>query len=201
MASELLRELEEEIRRCTKCPLHRHRTKAVPGEGDPNAKVFFIGEAPGRNEDLEGRPFVGAAGKLLNRLLELAGLSRSAVFITNVVKCRPPGNRDPRPEEIEACAPYLDRQLAAVRPDIVVTLGRHSTAYLLGRAGMQASSIMKTRGRIYRIEVEGLEVEVLPTLHPAAALYNPRLLPLLESDFSLLRSLLRGRAEGLERFF
>lgn len=135
MASELLRELEEEIRRCTKCPLHRHRAKAVPGEGDPNAKVFFIGEAPGRNEDLEGRPFVGAAGKLLNRLLELAGLSRSAVFITNVVKCRPPGNRDPRPEEIEACAPYLDRQLAAVRPDIVVTLGRHSTAYLLGRAG------------------------------------------------------------------
>jgi len=199
-AIRLLEELAEEIRRCTKCPLSKHRTNAVPGEGNPRARVFLVGEAPGRNEDLEGRPFVGAAGRLLDKLLGLAGLERSSVFITNVVKCRPPGNRDPRPEEIAACSPYLDRQLAVIEPEIVVALGRHSASYLLGKAGVRARSIMKVRGRIYRVRICGLEVEVFPTLHPAAALYNPKMLSILERDFYHLREILGGGVPSLDRF-
>ncbi len=191
-----LNEIEEEIRRCKRCPLHLNRTNAVPGEGNPKARIVFIGEAPGRNEDLQGRPFVGAAGKLLTELLERIGLTREDVFITNVVKCRPPNNRDPKPEEISACLPFLERQLRIIDPDIIVALGRHSALTLLKLAGREERSIMRIRGKIFSLELFGRERKIMPTLHPAAALYNPKLRPLLEKDFDELRRILNIGGEN-----
>ncbi len=199
-----LEEIAEEIRACRRCPLHASRKNAVPGEGNPDARVVFVGEAPGRNEDLQGRPFVGAAGKLLTELLASIGLRREDVFITNVVKCRPPNNRDPRPEEIEACLPFLERQLRVIDPDIIVALGRHSALTLLRLAGREEGSIMRIRGRVFEVELFGRKRLLMPTLHPAAALYNPRLRPLLEEDFRRLKELLGEDGEGrggLEAWF
>ncbi len=199
-----LEEIAEEIRACRRCPLHASRRNAVPGEGNPDARVVFVGEAPGRNEDLQGRPFVGAAGKLLTELLASIGLRREDVFITNVVKCRPPNNRDPRPEEIEACLPFLERQLRVIDPDVIVALGRHSALTLLRLAGREEGSIMRIRGRVFEVELFGRERLLMPTLHPAAALYNPRLRPLLEEDFRRLKELLGEDGEGrggLEAWF
>jgi DNA polymerase len=141
-----------------------------------------------------GRPFVGAAGKLLEELLISIGLRRQDVFITNVVKCRPPNNRDPRPEEIEACLPYLKAQIELIDPEILVPLGRHSVGVLLGRIG--EISILRVRGKVYEVEVFGALRKVLPTLHPAAALYNPRLKPLIREDLEKLRSLISSGLEG-----
>ena len=121
-----LDEVAAEIAACTRCPLHKQRTRAVPGDGHPNTEVVFVGEGPGYNEDREGRPFVGQAGTLLNELLSQIGWRRDEVYVTNIVKCRPPGNRDPEPNEIGACAPFLKRQLEVLDPAVVVTLGRHS---------------------------------------------------------------------------
>jgi len=200
---EELDRIAQEIVQCTRCRLSLYRTHAVPGEGNPNAEIVFVGEAPGRNEDLQGRPFVGAAGKLLTTLIESIGLTRSDVFITNIVKCRPPSNRDPREDEIRACSPYLDRQIAVIRPRIIVTLGRHSTKYILGKAGFRVSSIMAVRGRIYEVELYGYKLKILPTLHPAAALYNPALRSLLKEDFSLLKQALHSKSfqQTLDAFF
>ncbi len=193
-----LDEIGEEIRRCKRCPLHLTRTNAVPGEGNPRARIVFVGEAPGRNEDLQGRPFVGAAGKLLTELLEKIGLTREEVFITNVVKCRPPNNRDPRPEEISACLPFLERQLRIIDPEVVVALGRHSALTLLKLAGKEERSIMRIRGKVFDVEIFGRRRKIIPTLHPAAALYNPKLRPLLEKDFNELGEILNtgGRRKG-----
>jgi len=196
-----LEAVAEEVLSCKRCPLHATRTRAVPGEGDPCARVMFVGEAPGYNEDLQGRPFVGAAGNLLNEMLKLAGLNREEVFITNVVKCRPPNNRDPAEEEVEACKPYLLRQLKVIQPEIVVCLGRHSARVLFELAGLRFESVMRARGEPRRLTVSGLEILCLPTLHPAAALYNPRLRNLLEADFRALSRLTSTRREGLERWF
>lgn len=187
--------IAEEIRNCRKCPLHKNRKNAVPGEGNKSAEIMLIGEAPGRNEDEQGRPFVGAAGMFLNELLSIAGLSREEVFITNVVKCRPPGNRDPAQEEIEACSPYLNRQIAAIRPKTIITLGRHSTSYIFRLAGREFRSIMAVRGEFVRASILGLDVRVMPTLHPAASLYNPAVRKFLIEDFSKLR-----KEEGLTGF-
>jgi len=194
-----LEEIAAEVKKCRRCPLHATRTKAVPGEGDPCADVMLIGEAPGYNEDIQGRPFVGAAGNLLNEMLRVAGLSRGEVFITNVLKCRPPGNRDPREGEIEACKPFLIEQIEIVQPKIIVCLGRHSARVIFGLAGWRFSSIMKVRGNLRRANMGGREVLILPTLHPAAALYNPRLKDLLVSDFRLLGSVLNNQ-KGLDRW-
>ncbi len=193
-----LDEIGEEIRRCKRCPLHLTRTNAVPGEGNPRARIVFVGEAPGRNEDLQGRPFVGAAGKLLTELLEKIGLTREEVFITNVVKCRPPNNRDPRPEEISACLPFLERQLRIIDPEVIVALGRHSALTLLKLAGKEERSIMRIRGKVFDVEIFGRRRKIIPTLHPAAALYNPKLRPLLEKDFNELGEILNtgGRRKG-----
>ncbi|MEM3870272.1 MAG: type-4 uracil-DNA glycosylase [Candidatus Korarchaeum sp.] len=191
-----LEEIAERIRRCEKCPLHISRKRAVPGEGSEDSRIMFIGEAPGRNEDEMGRPFVGAAGKLLEELLASVGLRRGEVFITNVVKCRPPNNRDPEPEEIEACLPYLIEQVSVIDPDVIVALGRHSAGVLLGRIG--GVSIMRVRGRVHEVEVFGKLRKVMPTLHPAAALYNPKLRSLIEEDFEELRRMISSRGSGLE---
>ncbi|MFO8109135.1 MAG: uracil-DNA glycosylase [Thermoplasmata archaeon] len=176
--------LKESISECTRCRLHKTRTNSVPGEGPYDAQVVFIGEGPGKKEDQEGRPFVGRAGELLNDLLSTADLSREKVFITNVVKCRPPGNRDPRKDEKEACEVYLIQQLDMIKPKVVCTLGNHATAYFLGSAG-----ISKKHGMVFK--KNGLTI--VPLYHPAAALYNPNLKTAMEEDFRFLGSMLRRK--------
>ncbi len=173
---------------CTKCLLHRTRKNAVPGVGSPGSKIMFIGEAPGRSEDIEGEPFVGAAGKFLDLLMTEAGLSRERVFITNVVKCRPPRNRQPSPGEIQTCSTYLDSQIRSIKPRIIVTLGNHSTAYLLSKANVPFTRITQTHGRLYEATILGISVAIFPTFHPAAALYSGEYKKLLISDFQLLRN-------------
>jgi uracil-DNA glycosylase family 4 len=176
-----------EVADCTACLLWKTRRNAAPGEGNPKATIMLVGEAPGRSEDVQGRPFVGAAGKFLETLLVEAGLSRADVFICNVLKCRPPQNRPPKPEEIKTCTPYLDRQMRAIKPTLIVTLGSFSTAYILSKAGLAFSGITEAHGKLYKANVLGRKVTVFPTLHPAAALYNPRYNEMLISDFKLLK--------------
>ncbi len=184
----VLEAVASEVKACTKCSLWRNRKNAVPGEGNPNAKVMFIGEAPGYWEDIKGRPFVGAAGKFLDSLLAEAGLLRGQVFIGNVLKCRPPGNREPAPAEIEACTPFLDRQIRAIQPKLIVTLGNHSTAYIFAKAGLPFKGITEARGKFYQANVLGLAVVVFPTLHPAAGLYSAKYKQLLIEDFRMLKA-------------
>ncbi|MGD2144227.1 MAG: uracil-DNA glycosylase [Anaerolineae bacterium] len=165
--------LAAEIAECRKCLLHSGRTHTVPGEGPEDAEIMFIGEAPGFHEDQQGRPFVGAAGQFLEELLESIGLTREDVFITNVIKCRPPGNRDPLPNEITACAPHLDLQIELIQPTVVATLGRFSMARAFPRA------------RISRIHGEPRKiggVVYYPMYHPAAALHRPSLRSTVEAD-------------------
>lgn len=198
---EKIEEIAREITSCTNCPLHTSRQNAVPGEGNPCSRVMFVGEAPGAREDEQGRPFVGAAGKLLDALLSSIGLGRDKVFITNLVKCRPPGNRDPRDLEISICSSYLDRQVAIVRPYLVVTLGRHSTRYFFNKAGRSFSSIMRVRGKFYNLSLNDVTFTLLPTLHPAAALYNPSFRDMLEDDFKRIKEVFIKREKGgLERY-
>ena len=174
--------LAKEISECTRCLLHRARTKAVPGEGPANAELMFIGEAPGFHEDQQGRPFVGAAGQYLEELLGMIGFKRTQVFIANVIKCRPPGNREPQPEEIEACKPYLDRQLELIRPRFVVTLGRFSMA-----RAFPTARISNVHGQPRKID----GVIYYPMYHPAAALHQPSLRSVLEEDMRRIPELLR----------
>ena len=176
-AKDSLEQVASEVRGCPKCELARTRTKAVPGEGNPDARVMLIGEGPGWHEDQQGRPFVGNAGKFLNELLEKAGLKREDVFITNVVKCRPPGNRDPLPDEIAACAPYLERQIALIDPEVIVTLGRFSMA-----RWFPGERISRIHGQPKR---EGRRM-IVPMYHPAAALHQAALRGAIEEDFAKL---------------
>jgi DNA polymerase len=165
-----LEAIAAEVRGCTRCRLHQTRTNAVPGEGDPSTEVVFVGEGPGQNEDLEGRPFVGRAGRLLVDLLGHIGWAREDVFITNIVKCRPPGNRDPEPDEVAACAPYLHRQLDALDPAVIVTLGRHS----MGRF-MPGARISQAHGTTRPVDPASgaADATVFAMYHPAAALRTP----------------------------
>jgi len=170
-----------EIRACTACPLHRGARQAVPGEGSGESGILFLGEAPGYHEDVQGRPFVGAAGQLLDELLQGIGLDRSKVFITNVVRHRPPDNRDPLAEEIAACDVWLRRHLEALRPRVVVTLGRHAMGKFL-----PGGSISRVHGRPRVVDGH----TVFPMFHPAAALRQPTLRPALVADFAALAILL-----------
>jgi len=157
--------LEAEISKCEKCPLHENRTNTVPGEGSAGADIMFIGEAPGEKEDKTGRPFVGRAGSVLAEMLGEAGLSRKDVFIANVIKCRPPDNRDPSEDEKEKCTPFLDRQIEHVDPEIIVTLGKHATESLLG-----------SECKMTEVHGEGFKYagkKLIPLFHPAVALYEP----------------------------
>ena len=163
--SEPLLAIRSELGECTRCKLHGGRTRLVFGVGNPSAEIMFVGEGPGADEDIQGEPFVGRAGQLLTRMIEAMGFSRSEVYIANVVKCRPPGNRDPEPDEIAACEPFLKAQIAAIRPRVVVALGRFAVQTLL----RDATPVSKQRGR-WR-EYEG--VKLMPTFHPAYLLRNP----------------------------
>ncbi len=182
-----LDQIRAEVETCHRCPLADGRTQTVFGAGNPQARVLIVGEAPGKNEDLQGEPFVGAAGKLLNELLGIAGLRREDVFIANVLKCRPPGNRDPRPEEIELCAPFLREQTRTIDPEFIVTLGNFSTKFIL----KTEVGITRLHGTLQRAG----RFKVFPIFHPAAALYDGSKREALETDASSLRQLLREEAD------
>ncbi len=171
---------------CTRCALAVGRTQVVFGAGSPTAELMFVGEAPGFHEDASGVPFVGAAGKLLSKLLAGVGLEREDVYIANVVKCRPPGNRDPLPVEIETCEGYLFRQIELIRPRVVATLGNFATKLLSGKP----LGITKVHGQEQHVTLGGSRVLLYPLFHPAAALYTPRMLDVLEADFRRLPDLL-----------
>jgi uracil-DNA glycosylase family 4 len=192
---ELMEKIASEVLVCVKCPLWKRRRNAVPGEGNIDASVVFVGEAPGYWEDMKGLPFVGAAGKILNALLTKIGLLREHVFITNVVKCRPPENRDPQPGEVKTCTSlYLNRQIALIQPKIIVTLGRHSTAYIFSKAGLEAKTIegiTQLHGKVIQTQFLNLPVSVIPMFHPAATLYNLRYREALENDFNVLKNELK----------
>ncbi|HUN22408.1 MAG TPA: uracil-DNA glycosylase [Anaerolineales bacterium] len=173
-AETTLKQLEHEVSQCQACGLASGRTRSVPGSGPLTARVMFIGEGPGFNEDKQGLPFVGQAGKLLEQMLAKITLNRTDVYITNVVKCRPPNNRDPLPEELAACGNYLDRQLLLIRPELIVTLGRFSMARWFAN-----EKISIIHGKPKRFD----KTVVMPLFHPAAALRNPQWLKLLEEDF------------------
>ncbi len=177
---------------CERCRLAQGRTQVVFGSGSPEANLMFVGEAPGFHEDQQGVPFVGQAGKLLERLLAGIGLAREDVYIANVIKCRPPGNRDPQPDEIEACESHLFRQIELIEPKVVATLGNFATKLLSGRP----LGITRVHGQEQEVTLGGRRVLLYPIYHPAAALYTPAMLKVLESDFARLPELLDRALEA-----
>jgi uracil-DNA glycosylase len=183
---EALKAVWHEARDCTRCPLADTRTTVVFGNGDADADLMFVGEAPGANEDREGLPFVGQAGKLLDKLLGEIGMDRGQVFVANVLKCRPPGNRDPQPGEIETCEPYLFRQVELIEPLVVCTLGNFSTKLLRG----DSTGITRLHGQAEVRTIGPRAVRLYPLFHPAAALYTPRTLETLRADFQRIPELL-----------
>jgi uracil-DNA glycosylase family 4 len=186
---EQLVDLFQEVQSCTRCPLHETRTKTVFGAGDADAELMFVGEAPGAEEDRQGLPFVGRAGQLLNELLEEIGMSREDVFIANVLKSRPPGNRDPQPLEIEACRPFLFEQVRLIEPKVVCTLGNFATKLLSGNP----AGITRVRGTPQVHDLGGRTVFLLPLFHPAAALRTPAMKETLRADFGRIAELLAGQ--------
>lgn len=208
MKGEKLSEYRKSVIGCSKCKLHKTRKNLVFGEGNPESPLVFIGEAPGREEDEMGRPFVGEAGKLLTQLLKSIGVERKGVYITNIIKCRPPGNRDPSPEEIDKCHGWLIGQIEIMRPKIICTLGRYATLALIGglinqaptlpaTRGSLATTFSKIRGRVYEYKVECVDAteeqlitKVIPTYHPAALLYHPKWREAVMQDLKLVKELL-----------
>jgi DNA polymerase len=176
----------DQVAGCTRCPLSQGRTQVVFGSGDHDADLMFVGEAPGFHEDKQGIPFVGAAGKLLDQLLAGIGLTRADVYVCNVIMCKPPGNRDPLPEEIEACESHLWRQIELIQPRVVATLGNFATKLLSGRP----TGITRVHGQEQETTLGGRRLLLYPIYHPAAALYTPRMLDVLKSDFARLPELM-----------
>jgi DNA polymerase len=187
-AEEILAQVATEVAVCTRCMLHHSRKNAVPGEGPANSMIMFIGEGPGFHENEQGRPFVGAAGNFLVELLQSIGMQREQVFIGNVVKCRPPNNRDPLPEELTACSEYLERQVQAINPKLIVTLGRYSMARFLPTA-----KISDVHGQSFFVKGR----LIVPMYHPAAALHQPSLKSVVQQDFARLPEMIT-RAKGLQ---
>ncbi len=192
---EALKKIKDEIVNLTDSPLYSYRQEngyfPVIGEGSHVAKIMFIGEAPGETEAKTGRPFCGRAGKILDELLKSIGIDRSNVYITNIVKDRPPKNRDPLPSEIELYAPFLDRQIAIIKPKVIATLGRFSMQYIMTRYGLEweLGPISRIHGRVFETKLGGEELSVVPLYHPAAAIYNQSLLKNLKEDFAVLKNL------------
>ena len=185
-----LEEIVSLMGNCQLCPLGQTRTNLVFGVGNPHARVMFVGEGPGKNEDLQGEPFVGAAGKKLDSLLSIAGLTRSEIYIANVVKCRPPGNRNPTPEEIEACSPFLREQIRSIWPDVIVCLGNFASQWIL----KTDRGVTSLRGQLHQVG----HFVVCPTFHPAACIYHSDWQPLLEADLAMVGEWLRTHPEGGE---
>jgi uracil-DNA glycosylase family 4 len=186
-----LEKISDQVMKCRRCTLWEEATQSVPGEGSTCAKVMFIGEAPGEQEDSLGMPFVGRSGKVLESLLAGAGLSRDEVFIGNIVKHRPPGNRDPKPDEVVACTPWLEQQINTIRPPLLVPLGRHASRYVLGRMGVEFVKITDISGTVFEGEPFGFPQKIIPLLHPAATLHNPLSRDRLKDDFRRMSCLLK----------
>lgn len=189
-AEETLSQIASEVSACTKCALHESRKKAVPGDGPASAEIMFIGEGPGFHENEQGHPFVGASGKFLDQLLAQAGVTRGDVFIANVVKCRPPGNRDPQTDELEACDEFLEAQIRAINPSIIVTLGRFSMSKFIPDVKISA-----VHGQMRKVG----DRFVIPMFHPAAALHQPQLKPSILGDFANLPDQLNEAREAMGR--
>jgi uracil-DNA glycosylase family 4 len=190
-----LKQIKDEVVALVSSPLYSYRVAnqyfPVIGEGSHEAKIMFVGEAPGENEAKTGRPFCGRAGSVLEKLLQSVGIKREEVYITNIVKDRPQKNRDPLPEEIELYAPFLDRQIAAIRPHVIATLGRFSMEYVMRRYGLEGklASISALHGQVFETELAWGKVKVVPLYHPAAAIYNQHLMATLEKDFEVLKTM------------
>lgn len=180
-----LRKIKEEVLKCKKCSLYKNRIYPVIGEGNHDARIVFVGEGPGVQEDRTGRPFCGAAGKILDELLNSAGIKREKVYICNVLKCRPPENRDPQPEEIKACTPYLERQIEIIKPKIICLLGRHSMNFLMEKFGLkdEIQPISKIHGKVFEVK----NLKIIPFYHPAVVTYNPNMKEILKKDFQILK--------------
>lgn len=187
-----LEELKKEVLLCQRCPLYQTRHLPVVGEGNHDAAVMFIGEAPGFNEDRTGHPFWGAAGKIFDELLTGIGMKREDIYICNVLKCRPPNNRNPKIEEIKACAPFLDRQIEIIQPKVICTLGNFSTKYILEKydLGDKVAGISKLHGQVFTVQNLFGSLKIMPLYHTAAATYNPNMKPILKRDFEILKELL-----------
>ena len=178
--------LKQKIRLCKRCNLWKTRTNPVVGEGSLTADIIFIGEAPGYNEDQQGKPFVGRAGKIFDELLNSIGLKRKDIYITNILKCRPPGNANPSPEQIKACSPYLDEQIKIIQPKIIVTLGNFALSYIFDKFRLKQEKISSIHGRIFTLaNLIGIE-KIMPMYHPAAAVYNPGMKTILIKDFKTI---------------
>jgi uracil-DNA glycosylase len=184
-----LKKIKNEVLNCKKCLLYKSRKYPVIGQGNHSAKIMFIGEAPGYNEDQTGRPFCGIAGKILDELLEEAGLERKDVYITNILKCRPPENRDPRNDEIKACSPYLLRQVEIIKPKIICTLGNYATRFIFEKFNIdqEFSGISKIHGKIFTSESILGCFKIIPLYHPAVATYNQNMKGVLKNDFRVLK--------------
>ena len=185
-----IKQIEQDITNCRRCDLWKTRKNPVVGDGSLDAHVMFIGEAPGYYEDIQGIPFVGRAGKVFNELLRSIGLQRKAVYVANTLKCRPTDNRDPFDSEIKACTPFLDRQIMAITPKVIVTLGNFASSYIFKKFGLQVEKIGIIHGNIFRIKNLVFDSRVIPLYHPAAAVYNPEMRKVLLRDFeSITRAL------------
>jgi len=204
--TQLLDEFKKEVEKCRRCPLYKTRTKVVFGTGSAGAKLMVISEAPGYWEDQKGEPFVGAAGKVLDELLESVGIKREDVYICNILKCRPSNNRDPQPEEIEACVPYLEKQIEIIRPEVICSLGNFATDFIFKKYNLRdkLEGISKIHGKVFEPQVaaedvqsslfeqkrRGIkEVKIIPFYHPAVATYNPNMKEVLKEDFKVLKNL------------
>lgn len=188
-ADKELEKIKEEVLACTKCPLHKERKGnsvfPVIGEGNHKAKIMFVGEAPGFNEARTGRPFCGAAGRILEELLESASIERKDVYITNILKDRPPKNRDPEPREIKACLPYLEKQISLIKPEAVCTLGRYAMEAFMKRSGLDHGPISQIHGKVF----EDKGFKIIPFYHPAVAVYNAGMKETLKKDFEVLKKI------------
>jgi len=194
---EELKKIKNEVLSCKKCSLYKERVEnrffPVIGEGNHQAKVMFVGEAPGLQEAKTGRPFCGAAGKILDELLELVGIKREEVYIANLLKCRPPENRDPLPEESKACTPYLERQIEMIKPEVICPLGRHSMNFLMEKFGLgdRIEGISKIHGRLFKNKGLFQDIAIVPFYHPAVAVYNPNMKKVLKEDFKILKTIIK----------
>ena len=190
MKSEQLKILEDEVKHCKRCVLWKTRKNPVFGQGNPDTRVLFIGEAPGYYEDLKGIPFCGKAGKILDMLFDSIGLKRSQIYITNILKCRPPENRDPKMEEIEACRYFVERQIEIIKPEIICCLGRYSLKFILDKFSIEGETNMrKVHGKVFEKNSLFSPVKIVALYHPAVATYNPKAFETLKKDFEILKKI------------
>lgn len=193
-----LEDLRSQIASCTRCSLHETRTNTVPGEGDADANIMFIGEAPGKNEDLKGKPFVGRAGDIFDKLLDSVKLTRENIYLCNILKCRPPGNRNPLSGEIIACIGSLDIQIKTVNPVVIGTLGNFATTYIFNKFSIPEAKIGQVHGKVISISTKFGQKKIVPLYHPAVASYNVHKLPELIQDFQVFKEFLNLRKSPLE---